>query len=58
MLITPCLDPKQGLLGSPLHKHMLLYPYLDVFSLHSKSSTPGTRQSSETGFNLRLIPRN
>lgn len=55
MPIMPSLDQKQGLLGSPLHNHMLLYPYVNVFSLHSQNSTPGTRQSSETDLNLHLI---
>ncbi|KAJ5688488.1 hypothetical protein N7536_011107 [Penicillium majusculum] len=52
----PSLDQKQGLLGTPLHSHMLPYPYVDVFSLRSQNSTQDPGKSSETDFNLRLIP--
>ncbi|KAJ5419942.1 uncharacterized protein N7487_003492 [Penicillium crustosum] len=40
MPIMPSLDQKQGLLGSPLHNHMLLYPY--VFD-HVSDGMPGVR---------------
>lgn len=55
MPIMPAYNQKQGCLGSPLHNNMLLYAYVDVFSLYSQNSTLGTRQSSEIDFNLRLI---
>lgn len=58
MPIMPSLDQKQGLLGTPLHSHMLPYPYVDVFSLRSQNSTQEPGKSSETDFNLRLIPGN
>lgn len=40
MPIIPAHNQKQGFLGSPPHSHMLLYPYVDVSSLHSQNFYP------------------